>query len=82
MNGLHATIQHEGNQVQNQGLDILAEATVFDGRDSFYSLINRRFRIMLGIMLSHQGGLLKLFCQTKLSKLFDCRRFPRIARRI
>lgn len=64
MNGIHVFAHHTGNQVQNLGLAALAETPVFDGRDSFYSLINRRFRIMLGIMLSYQGELLKIIFGT------------------
>lgn len=63
MNGIHVVAHHTANQVQNLGLAALSETPVFDGRDSFYSLINRRFRIMLGIMLSYQGELLKIFRQ-------------------
>jgi hypothetical protein len=32
------------NQVQNVGVAVLSETTIFDGRDSFPDMINERFR--------------------------------------
>lgn len=41
------------NQVQNLGVAVLSENQIFDGRDSFPALINRRFRILLSQTLPY-----------------------------
>lgn len=47
MNDIHSTGHLTSNQVQNLGVAVLSETRIFDGRDSFPTLINRRFRILL-----------------------------------
>lgn len=47
LNQLHATTQISSNQVQNLGIKVLSETEIFDGRNSFPTLINREFRIHL-----------------------------------
>lgn len=56
MNGIHVTAHETGNQVQNLGVATLAETHIFDGRNSFHSLINDRFRIFLGSMQPYNGN--------------------------
>lgn len=54
LNGLHATGQVTGNQVQNLGLKVLSETEIFDGRNSLPNLVNREFRMLLKHFLSYR----------------------------
>lgn len=54
LNTLHATGQLTGNQVQNLGLKVLSETTIFDGRNSLPALINIELRNLLGRALPYK----------------------------
>lgn len=54
INGLHTTAQLSGNQIQNLGIKVLSETSIFDGRNSLPALINREFRILLKSFLSYR----------------------------
>lgn len=47
LNGIHATGHLTANQVQNQGVSILADSDNFVGNENFPAMINRQLRITL-----------------------------------
>lgn len=49
------------NQVQNSGVAVLSETTIFDGRDSFSELIDRKFRDITFRTLPYEETYQKFF---------------------
>jgi hypothetical protein len=47
LNSIHSTGHLTSNLVQNQGVDVLSNTNVFDGRWELPQLINRGFRVIL-----------------------------------
>lgn len=54
INDLHATGMRTGNQVQNLGMKVLSETSIFDGRNSLPQLVNNELRELLGRALPYR----------------------------